>query len=162
MNEYEVNQKNKGPSGQRQGNALLVDADPKTEAVTRRELVAEGYDVRSYPDAIRVLRLLEGKFLRQVYDWTPSIILVDISLPKLSGYEFVRRVIECSYAPKTPILMMAQHYSYEDQIEAYNVGAHGLLTKPLDLTEFRTLVENYRSRQNRMKSGKLVFDGSLD
>lgn len=109
------------------GTLLLVDADPASLESETKLLAALGYGIVPATDGNHALRVLDMKFQRH----PPVLMVVDVALPQLSGFEFVRRIREKFDARKVPVILLSKHRSREDELELANVGAQALLAKPM-------------------------------
>jgi CheY-like chemotaxis protein len=147
------------PKGPKKRHGIVIDADP--EALDQAVVVLEavGYVVHPYDDARRVMSMLESKYGKVLVDWRPSIIIADVSLPNLGGYEFIRRVISSSLAEGIPLLLMSRYRCVEDATDAYNTGAHGLLTKPISEERLKSAIKEYESRKDKPKTLEIVWGG---
>jgi DNA-binding response OmpR family regulator len=139
---------------------ILIDADEETQSAAAGALKAAGYEVHAYSDAKRVMNLLESKVGKLLNEWKPTVIITDVSLPDLGGFEFVRRVLSSSVAPEVPLLMMSRYQCVEDKADAYNTGAHGMLTKPITAEAVKQAVDEYRDRKVRAKDQQIIWGGT--
>lgn len=73
----------------------------------------------------------------------PQLILMDISLPGISGLEAVRILKAHPQTSATPIVMMSSHALSGDEKKATEAGADGYITKPINLKEFRAMLERF-------------------
>jgi DNA-binding response OmpR family regulator len=109
---------------------LVVDDDPATLKLVGVILDQEGYDVvpaRSGEEGLERARLQH-----------PDLILLDVMMPGLDGYEVVQRLRTDPATARVPILMLTAKSDLEDQITGFEVGADDYLTKPVrrhELTE---------------------------
>jgi CheY-like chemotaxis protein len=109
------------------GTLLLVDADASSQELESKLLADLGYAVVTATDGNHALRVLEMKFPKQA----PVLIIADVILPQLSGYELIRRIREKFDAKKVPAILLSKYKSREEELEVSNVGAQSLLSKPL-------------------------------
>jgi excisionase family DNA binding protein len=113
-----------GPGGRvREGPAvLIVDDDPGLRAFVRARLELEGYAVREAGSAEEGLDALE--------EGAPDLILLDVMMPKVDGWEMLRRVQERHGVGAIPVLMFSGKVDAAD--EASSRGAQGFIGKPFD------------------------------
>lgn len=136
------------------GPLVLVDNDPETRAASKEALKREGYHVHAYEDGKRAIRAIENR----VGKWKPAVIIIDLVLPELSGFQVVRRLCE-KYNPKDiPILMTSKYMSPEDRMEARDAGALDLLEKPVSAEGLRKFFEQIRMRELKQQVHEEVFD----
>src|SRR5580765_814982 len=102
---------------------LLVDDDPQVREVVRINLEMEGYAVREAGKAEDGLSALE--------DEAPDVILLDVMMPQVDGWEMLRRVQERHGVGSIPVVMFSGHL--DAGREAEERGAQGFVGKPFDL-----------------------------
>ncbi len=118
-----------GPAGSVDGSAssphiLVVDDDPAILGMLRRGLAHEGFQVETAEDG--------GSALARSRDNEPDLVVLDILLPGMDGYEVASRLRQGS---KTPIIMLSAKGSLTDKVKGFEVGADDYLTKPFDFDE---------------------------
>ncbi len=132
---------------------LLVEDEPRLSATVARGLKAEGFVVVAVGNGV------DG--LREATENAFDVIVLDIMLPGLSGYEVLRRMR--SHNVWTPVLMLTAKDGEYDETDAFDLGADDYLTKPFS---FRVLVARLRALVRRgaparpvvMKAGTLALD----
>ena len=120
---------------------LVVDDDPNITAVVRRGLSYEGFRVDTAdtgPHALTVAR-----------DHTPDLVILDVMLPGLSGYEVLQRLREVDAT--LPIIMLTAKDGPGDQIEGFDHGADDYVVKPFrfDVLSARVKALLRRSESDR-------------
>ena len=103
---------------------LIVEDQPELLRTLARTLREDGYAVSTAADGSEGLT----KALETDYD----AIVLDVMLPKMDGWELLRRLRETK---KTPVLMLTARDAVPDRIRGLNAGADDYLTKPCDLNE---------------------------
>jgi excisionase family DNA binding protein len=113
-----------GPGGrQREGpSILIVDDDPALRGFVRASLELEGYTVREAGSAEEGLAALEEE--------SPDLILLDVMMPKVDGWEMLRRVQERHGVGAIPVLMFSGKVDEASDVTAR--GASGFIGKPFD------------------------------
>ncbi|HEX5255837.1 MAG TPA: response regulator transcription factor [Mycobacterium sp.] len=132
---------------------LLVEDEPRLSATVARGLKAEGFVVVAAGNGV------DG--LREATENAFDVVILDIMLPGLSGYEVLRRMR--SHNVWTPVLMLTAKDGEYDQTDAFDLGADDYLTKPFS---FRVLVARLRALIRRggparpvvMEAGTLALD----
>ncbi|MDQ4055769.1 MAG: response regulator transcription factor [Actinomycetota bacterium] len=132
---------------------LLVEDEVPLAETVRRGLVAEGFVVDIRHDGVTGLHAAE--------DAPYDVIVLDIMLPRLNGYDVCRRLREANIW--TPILMLTAKDGEYDQVDAFDLGADDYLTKPFS---FVVLVARLRSlirrgapeRPTSLTAGDLTLD----
>ena len=71
----------------------------------------------------------------------PDIVLLDIMMPGLDGFETCRRIKTSAAGPQTQVIMVSGHSSRQEQLRAYELGADDYLVKPVDVQELRSRVQ---------------------
>ncbi|BCA79589.1 sigma-54 dependent transcriptional regulator [Desulfuromonas sp. AOP6] len=110
---------------------LLIDDDVSLRRVTEFTLQEAGYRVLTAPDGTSGLRQFEEQ--------KPALVITDIQMPGLSGYDVLKRVKELS--PETLVLVITAFGTVEKAVEAMKLGAYDYLTKPFGREELRLTVE---------------------
>ena len=115
-----------GPGGRaKQGPlVLIVDDDAGLRGFVRASLELEGYTVREAADADEGLAALEEQ--------SPDLILLDVMMPRVDGWEMLRRVQERHGVGSIPVLMFSGKVDEAAHGEAASRGAHGFVGKPFD------------------------------
>ncbi len=110
-------------------NILAVDDDMVNLKVLESILHAEQYHIRFVMNADEALQLLA----REQWD----LMIVDVMLPKMSGYELSRRVRERFSISELPILLLTARNAPADIYAGFQAGANDYVTKPVDALELR-------------------------
>jgi two-component system, sensor histidine kinase and response regulator len=105
---------------------LVVEDSADSRETLSEVLRTFGYQVRSAASAEEALQLLA--------EWQPAVILSDIGLPGVSGYELMRRVRQMPRLADVVALAATGYGSQENQQEALAAGFNAHVTKPIDLT----------------------------
>jgi excisionase family DNA binding protein len=109
---------------------LVVDDDAQVREVVRVNLEMEGYAVREAANAEEGLAALEED--------APDLILLDVMMPQVDGWEMLRRVQERHGIGSIPVVMFSGKLDEAARAEAAERGAQGFVGKPFDL---RSLIE---------------------
>jgi excisionase family DNA binding protein len=115
-----------GPGGRAKGGplVLIVDDDAGLRSFVRASLELEGYSVREASSADEGLEALE--------EGPPDLILLDVMMPKVDGWEMLRRVQERHGVGSIPVLMFSGKVDEAAAAEAQSRGARGFIGKPFD------------------------------
>ena len=118
---------------------LVIDDDVELCSLVGEYLAPEGFQVESAPDGIRGLeQALNGEFL---------LVVLDVMLPGLNGFEVLRRLRDKS---KIPVLLLTARGEDVDRIVGLEIGADDYLPKPFNPRE---LVARIRAILRRTRSG---------
>jgi excisionase family DNA binding protein len=124
-----------GPGRQEAGpSVLLVDDDEAMRELVRTQLEREGYDVQEAASADEGLAAIESR--------KPELVLLDVMMPHVDGWEMLRRIQERHGAGAIPVLMFSGQVDDAAQRQAASGGASGFVGKGFDLDE---LVEQAKS-----------------
>jgi excisionase family DNA binding protein len=110
---------------------LIVDDDERVREYVRVNLEAEGYSVREAGSAEEGLAVLDEQ--------SPDLILLDVMMPQVDGWEMLRRVQEHTGVGAIPVIMFSGKVDEQTAGDARERGAQGFIGKPFDP---RTLIES--------------------
>ena len=115
-----------GPGGASRGGplVLIVDDDAGLRGFVRASLELEGYTVREAANADEGLAALEEE--------PPDLILLDVMMPRVDGWEMLRRVQERHGVGAIPVLMFSGKIDETSAADATERGAQGFIGKPFD------------------------------
>jgi excisionase family DNA binding protein len=119
-----------GPSSTAAGDGptvLIVDDDPKLREYIRVNLEMEGYSVREAGSADEGLGVLEES--------TPDLVLLDVMMPDVDGWEMLRRVQERHGVGAIPVIMFSGKVDEQTAAEAASSGAQAFIGKPFNPQE---------------------------
>ena len=125
-------------------NILLVEDDPQDEMLILRvlrknNLANEIAVVRDGQQAIDYL-FREGEFANRTGPELPTIILLDIGLPRLSGLDVLARLRADARTHLLPVVILTSSDEERDRLQSYQRGANSFVRKPLDFGEFSETV----------------------
>lgn len=124
---------------------LLIDDSQDMQKLVGMFLEREGYEV------IRAANGKEG--LRQLARWQPDLVLLDIMMPEVDGWETCRRIREMS---NIPIIMLTAKSQELDIVRGLEIGADDYVTKPFDLSELRARIRSLLRRAKEMVQEETV------
>jgi DNA-binding response OmpR family regulator len=122
---------------------LFVEDNLITREALKDILVLKGYDVYTASDGLEALDVLE--------EVTPSLILSDIMMPNMNGYEFFEKVKSNPAWNTMPFIFLTAKMEREDVIRGKKLGADDYLTKPVDIDE---LIASIQGKLQRSKNYK--------
>lgn len=111
---------------------LVVDDMPDTADSTTVLLGLWGYDGEARYDGATAIAAAHTR--------RPSVVLVDLEMPGMDGFQFVARLRELSGCERTPVVVMSGHTTLAHQAHAREVGIRHYLLKPADLGQLRALL----------------------
>jgi len=121
------------------GRILLVEDDPKDTELTMTAL--EEYNLSNEvvvaSDGEEALDYLyhRGKFQRRSGD-NPAVMLLDLKLPKIDGFEVLQRVKADDNLKMIPVVVLTSSREERDMVSSYKLGVNAYVVKPVDFHEF--------------------------
>jgi two-component system response regulator len=124
---------------------LLVEDNPDDEALTLRALSQNKIKnkVVVARDGAEALDYLMGKGTHAGRDTTllPEVVLLDLKLPKLDGFEVLRRIRADERFKLLPVVILTSSKEEQDLTNGYKLGANSYIRKPVDFTQFTEAVK---------------------
>jgi two-component system chemotaxis response regulator CheY len=115
------------------GRLLVVDDDANIRELVEMVLLDEGYEVVTAPDGATALAMLPRA--------RPDLILLDMKMPVMDGWEFARRYRDVP-SPKAPIVVITA--AHDAPRRARDVGAESYLAKPFGIDELLQVVDAHK------------------
>ncbi|GAB6107563.1 response regulator YycF [Fusibacter bizertensis] len=136
---------------------LIVEDEKPISDIVKFNLIKEGYEIETAFDG--------EEALKKVYQFQPDLVLLDVMLPKLDGFQVCRRIRESF---NMPIIMLTAKEEEVDKVLGFELGADDYITKPFGMRELIARVKaNIRrlsfadtdtSGNNVIYAGKLTID----
>jgi DNA-binding response OmpR family regulator len=126
---------------------LLVDDDPTLLSVLARRMAREGYEVLTAPSGAQALTQLEQRW--------PSLLIVDLMMPGMDGFELCARVKRIA---DLPIIVLSAVDASEAKVRALEDYAEDYITKPFDPEELVARVQRVL-RRSATGHSQVVLDG---
>lgn len=126
------------------GRILVVEDDFDISNMLRIYFSGQGYDVQVAPRGGDALTLTRKQ--------GPQLIVLDIMLPDMDGYEVCRQLRQTTRTSHVPIIFLTQKDERSDKIQGLELGADDYITKPFDIEELKLRVKNAIDRVDREKS----------
>ncbi len=117
-----------------EGRILIVEDDPDISNMLQLYFKSQGYEVYGAMRGSAALDLARDKL--------PNVIVLDIMLPDIDGYEVCRRLRTNLRTSHIPIIFLTQKDERSDKIRGLELGADDYITKPFDVEELRLRVRN--------------------
>lgn len=128
------------------GRVLLVDDDADVRELLHLRLEQLAYTVSTAANGTQALEKLAAEH--------PSLVLLDLKLPRLSGLEVLRHIKQ--EAPDTTVVVMTAYATVEKAVEAMKEGAYDFLTKPLTPGHLELVVQKAFERQALQRAERLL------
>ncbi|HLA07270.1 MAG TPA: response regulator [Anaerolineales bacterium] len=122
---------------------LIIDDDLDTLRLVGLMLQRQGYQISAATNG--------QQGLDKAFEEDPDMILLDIMMPDMDGYEVTRRLRANPSTMETPILMFTAKTQLDDKVIGFEVGANDYLTKPTHPSELQARVKSLLARANEKK-----------
>jgi len=132
---------------------IIVEDDEDIADSIRYNLEREGFRVRVAVTGEEAVNLILGG--------PPSLILLDLNLPGMNGFEICRRLRAEPPTAKLPILMLTARADETDKVLGLNMGADDYITKPFSMRELVARVNAALRRTESADADRPVFDNGL-
>ncbi len=138
---------------------LIVEDDVDIANMLKIYFTSQGYDVD--------LALRGGDALEKTRHTMPHLIVLDIMLPDIDGYEVCRTLRTNARTSHIPVIFLTQKDERSDRLQGLELGADNYITKPFDIEELKLYVQNAIARSEResltdpqsgLPSGRLIED----
>src|SRR5919109_2550019 len=124
---------------------LIIDDDLDTLRLVGLMLQRQGYQISAATHG--------QQGLEKAFEEDPDLILLDVMMPDMDGYEVTRRLRQNPSTLETPILMFTAKTQLDDKVIGFEVGANDYLTKPTHPSELQARVKTLLARVNTKNSG---------
>ena len=134
----------------------VIDDDSNLDRLLAESLESAGYEVMISANG------LEG--IKQLYESRPDLVILDVMMPRMDGWETLKRIREMS---DVPVIMLTARDAEADRLRGFELGADDYVTKPFSLAELNARVRAVLARATRgssdntpppMALGDLVID----
>ena len=132
---------------------VIVEDDDDIADSIRYNLDREGFRVRVASGGEEALSL--------ILDRPPNLILLDLNLPNMSGFEICRRLRAEAATARTPILILTARTGESDKVLGLNIGADDYITKPFSMRELVARVNAVLRRVNGVELSRPVYDDGV-
>lgn len=140
----------------KQQSILVVDDCPVSRGLAVSMLSACGYEAVECGSGVQCIDFLEHAI--------PALILLDLSMPDIDGFDLLRQIRQRHAADAVPVLLVTASAEGKDVVRGLTTGANDYLVKPLDRTAFLARVYNHislsqvrrQSEEQRLKVSSMV------
>ena len=122
---------------------LIIDDDLDTLRLVGLMLQRQGYQISAATNG--------QQGLDKAFEEDPDLILLDVMMPDMDGYEVTRRLRQNPSTMETPVLMFTAKTQLDDKVTGFEVGANDYLTKPTHPAELQARVKTLLSRVSEKK-----------
>jgi DNA-binding NarL/FixJ family response regulator len=123
---------------------LVADDDPGTRLAISDYLEMCGYSVITAADGQQALDMVES--------YRPHLMVTDIVMPRMNGYQLVRSVRQHPSLRLLPVIFLTERNKTEERIQGYQSGADLYLPKPFELQELAAAIRNLLERSQMLQS----------
>jgi twitching motility two-component system response regulator PilG len=116
---------------------MVIDDSPTVRKIIETCLRREEFEVRSFADGVEAIRWLTNDPEARV----PDLVLLDIGLPKMDGYEVARRFKSKPIFNNTVIVMLSRRDGVIDRLKGRLAGAKEYITKPFKTQEIVSIIQ---------------------
>ena len=138
---------------------LLVEDELTLAMIIKDTLEGQGFDIHTAADG------QEG--LRHFFDLRPDVLVADVMMPRMDGFELVRRIRQTDR--RTPVLFLTARSAVADVVQGFELGANDYLKKPFGMQELMVRIKALVGRacvydnreeaeQQRYEIGQYLFD----
>lgn len=121
---------------------LVVDDDAEVRELLA-DILREKYNVLTVPDAREALELLKLRI--------PDLVICDIIMPGMSGFELLNRLKQDELTAHIPVLLLSSDTSVDSKIEGTNIGADAYLSKPFHEEYLLAVIDHLLSNRQKLK-----------
>ena len=124
---------------------LIIEDDPVIRGILQMNLADQGYEVLSAEDGLAGVRTAK--------ETQPGIILMDIRLPNITGWEATRRLKVEPKTARIPIIALTAQSTSKDLNRCFESGCDAFMTKPIQFTQLFTKIEMLLNRSSDQPEG---------
>ena len=130
---------------------LVVDDESRMRKLVKDFLIKKGYEVLEAADGEQALDLFYA-------DKDISLIILDVMMPKMNGFEVCREIREHS---KVPIIMLTAKSAETDELNGFEIGADEYISKPFSPKILVARVEAILRRTNQLEENQILTAGAI-
>ena len=118
---------------------LYIEDNPENRLLMRRVLMAEGYLFEEAHDG--------NSGLQKVAESPPDLILIDINLPEIDGYEVTARLKQLPNLTGVPVIAVTANVMKGDREKTLAAGCDGYIQKPIDVDLLPSQIESFLKKE---------------
>ena len=126
---------------------LFVDDEPQIRKLLETYLTRQGYEVVTATDGYEALKSVRGK--------APALVITDVSMPNMNGFELTRRLRADHRTARIPVLMLSARKEADDILTGYSEGADEYVAKPVEMAVLAAKIDVLLKRV-KMTAGDIV------
>jgi two-component system KDP operon response regulator KdpE len=130
---------------------LMIDDDQSLSGLLSEFLNGQGYATRN---------AVNGKVgLREIFDHKPDLVILDVTMPQMDGWETLKRIREMS---NTPVIMLTARDDESNILRGFSIGADDYVTKPFSFAQLGARIKAILTRKGGSPSGEHLTAGDLE
>jgi len=133
---------------------MVVDDQPLNLKLLEYMLSRQGYVVQSFVRGDAALAAAEER--------APDVILLDINMPEMDGFEVCRRLKENPKLASLPVIFLSAVSDPEDKVKAFRAGGVDFITKPFHIEEVQARVETHLALQRTRRAERELLEQTLN
>ena len=111
---------------------ILIADDEEQNRDILKEILIDDYEINCVDDGLECIKSIESRI--------PDLLLLDVSMPKMNGYEVCNQLRLNSETKSLPIVLLSGHASQKDINKGFEVGVNKYITKPFSPVELFEVV----------------------
>jgi len=135
------------------GNIMVVDDNPANLRLLEDLLRRHGYEVRSFPRGRLALAAADQE--------PPDLILLDINMPEMSGYEVCERLKASERLSEIPVIFISALSALEDKVKGFRTGGVDYISKPFQFEEVLARVETHLKLPRAQRAERDLLERTL-
>ena len=132
---------------------MVVDDNPANLTLLQQMLCQSGYSVRAFPHGRLALASAENE--------PPDLILLDINMPEMDGYELCGRLKAISHLSEIPVIFLSALNATEDKVKGFRAGGIDYVSKPFQFEEVRARVETHLQLRHARRTEQNLLERTL-
>lgn len=128
-------------------NILIVESDPKNLQILKESFESAGFLVDIASDGQEALKLIQTQ--------KPDIVLTEVDLPKLDGFQLLKKIQENLIGVNIPLIFLTNRRDISDKLESLRSGVKDYMIKPLHVKEIIARVNMVLRRLNKVKQAEI-------
>jgi DNA-binding response OmpR family regulator len=136
-----------------QGNIMIVDDNPANLKLLEDMLRQQGYETRLFPLGRLALAAADTE--------PPDLILLDINMPEMNGYEVCERLKSNARLAEIPVIFISALNAVEDTVKGFRAGGVDYITKPFQLEEVQARVETHLKLRRAQQAERDLLERTL-
>lgn len=129
---------------------LIADDEPDIRLVLRTRLERDGFAVLEAKDGVEAVRMAQSE--------SPDLIVLDVMMPKMDGFEVLKRLQANPETREIPVIMLTAKAQDVDVFRGWSSGVSAYLTKPFNPLELLTFVKRIFSGHDDYDDGEKTWD----